>query len=80
MANRLPITVINKAIAESASEHINFYINKTSDQYSSVDPKIGSRGAEAESIEVRTCNLAEEIEKIKDRIHMKKKISREMII
>ena len=69
-ANRLPITVINKAIAESASEHIDFYINKTNDQFSSVDPKIGSRGAGAESIEVRTCNLAKELEKIKDRIHM----------
>jgi len=64
------IEVRNMAISPSGKGKGAFFVNDKRDQFSSLNKAICSRGGEARAIDVETCDLGEELEYIKNKIHM----------
>ena len=64
------ITVRNFAISDAAGQTVKFFVNKQRPQWSSLDAKLGSRAGGADEIAVATCNLADELARLGDKIHM----------
>ncbi|MEM7792296.1 MAG: FkbM family methyltransferase [Verrucomicrobiota bacterium] len=62
------VTVVNKAISNKEGR-LPFYVNKTSDKWSSLIEGIGSRVHGSEVIEVETVNLKDVLEPYSGRIH-----------
>jgi FkbM family methyltransferase len=68
----LPVEVRNLAVSDSTESHASFYINRQRSQWSSIHPGLAARASEAVAVKVRTCNLADELRDVCDRIHMVK--------
>ena len=66
------IAVRNLAISDKAGQKVKFYVNTERPQWSSLDSALGTREGGATEIEVASCNLADELAPLGDRIHMVK--------
>lgn len=68
----LDIIVRNLAISDKAEQRVKFYVNNERPQWSSLDSSLGTRDGGATEIEVLSCNLADELAPLNNRIHMVK--------
>jgi FkbM family methyltransferase len=68
----LPVEVRNRAISNTSSEEVTFFVNRHEKAWSSLNKDLGSRGSGSDEIQVKTADLGQELLAIADRIHMLK--------
>ncbi len=67
----LNIDIRNFAISDAVGS-VKFYVNRSRPQWSSLNSKLGSRAGGSVEIDVATCNLAEQLGALGDKVHMVK--------